>query len=468
MNGMVDADVSKQRNWSGEISHLAIYCRSFSRTEILGTVLQNKSSADVVKPGVAAVVSSKVQARKMIERLIGGPIPIDHPMIAQVEAKIVANDMIGAAKIVTGDSTTGDLGHPDFLNVVVKQMALKMSNHEETIRAPLNDFTADFVGITRDDRSAKELLTEDFYYMADPAKANVRNDMFNDMLLSNNHYADIDSGHWDLGKVLVRKTGQQIATTTTGGMTPNPDPAGVITSRAFMSSHAVAGTNRRMVEYAFREFMCVPMSEMADTSASPARIGRDVDRLPGGDPLKFETSCKGCHTVMDGFRGAFAHFDFANASVNGVGYNFVRNAQVSAKGMEFGFPTGTSDTNNVVVKMTHNETVFPAGFTITDDSFVNNAVGNSNKSLFGWRGSQSHGGFGVNQFGHMIADSTRFSQCMAKRVYETVCKTGLKSDAVVNPLVQSLALKFEDSGYKLRSLFQQAASNPACAAGQGR
>jgi hypothetical protein len=57
---------------------------------------------------------------------------------------------------------------------------------------------------------------------------------------------------------------------------------------------------------------------------------------------------------------------------------------------------------------------------------------------------------------------------MAKRVYETVCKTGLKSDAVVNPLVQSLALKFEDSGYKLRSLFQQAASNPACAAGQGR
>jgi hypothetical protein len=466
--GMTVVDVSKQRNWSGEIAHLAIYCRSFTRTEVLGTIAQNKATAAVVKPVKTLVADARVQARKMAERLTGGPIPIDHPMLADVEAKIVAGDRIGAAKIITGDATAGLAGHPDFLNVVVKQLALKMSNREETIRAPLNDFSASFIGITRDERSAKELLTEDAYYMADITKVNVRSDMFNDLLLSNNHYDDLESGHWDLGKVLVRKTGQQIATSINGGFTANPDPAGVLTSRAFMSSHAIAGTNRRLVEYAFREFMCVPMSEMADTSASPARIGRDIDRLPGGDANKFETSCKGCHTVMDGFRGAFAHFDFASTSINNVGYNFVRNAQVNAKNAAFGFATKDVDSNNVVTKMTHNETTFPSGYLITDDSFVNNAVGMANKPLFGWRGSNARGGFGVNQFGHMIADSTRFSQCMAKRVFETVCQPSLKSDSRVTPVVESLALKFEASGYKLRSLFQEAAANPACASGQGR
>ena len=466
--GVLQPELSQQRNWSGEISHMAIYCHAYSRADILGTVALNKATTDVVKPGQGGVSDTKVRARRMIERLIGGPIPIDHPMVARVEAKILANDATGAAKIVTGDTAAGEPGHPDFLNVTVKQMALKMSNHEETIRASLNDFVADVVGITRDDRNAKELLTEDFYYMGDPAKTNVRHDMYRDLVMSNNHYDDLDSGHWDLGKVLVRMTGQKIATTISGGLAASPDPAGVITSRAFMSAHAIAGTNRRMVEYSFREFMCVPMSEMADTSASPARIGRDIDRLPGGDAMKFETSCKGCHTVMDGFRGAFAHWDFASVAINNVGYNFTRNTQVNAAGDQFGFPMGTSDGNGVVRKMTHNENNFPNGFLITDDSFVNNAVGSNNKGLFGWRGAQARGGFGANQFGRMIADSSRYSQCMAKRVFESVCRTGLKSESKVSPLIQSLAQRFEDGGYKLRSLFQDAAANPACASGAGR
>jgi len=356
-------------------------------------------------------------------------------------------------------------------------MAMKMSNREETIRAPFNDFAASFVGVTRDERSAKELLTGDFFYMADPKKAKVRTDMFKDFLVSNNHYEDLENGQWDLGKVLIRvpgpgvpagiPNGQQIPIDASGTMSPNPDPAGVITSRAFMAAHAVAGTNRRLVEFAFREFMCVPMSEMADTSASPARIGRDIDRLPGGDAVKFETSCKGCHTVMDGFRGAFARFDFANVTVGNATFGVVRNTQINKSG-SFRFPNGGVDGSDVVRKMNHNENVFPNGFEITDDSFVNNAVGAANRGLFGWEGSRSRGGVGVNQFGQMIADSTRFSQCMAKRVYETVCLPGSKTDGRVNPLVQGLAGKFKESGYNLRSLFQQAAANSSCIANMGR
>lgn len=473
-------NVSNQQNWSGEIYHVAIYCRGFTRAEILGaSVLDNKVKHEPVAAQLRASVSgSRIDARRMVERLTGVLVPIDHPLLTKVEQRILAGDRVGAAKIVTGDNASKEPGHPDFLNVMVKQLAVKMSNREETIRAPLNDMAASFIGIARDERSAKELLTEDFFYMADPRKAQVRSDVYNDLLLSNNHYEDLEKDGWDLGKVLVRvpspdlpagfPTGQQIVSNGTGGFEPSPDPAGVITSRAFMAAHAIAGTNRRLVEFAFKEFLCVPMIEMADTSASSARIGRDIDRLPGGDSTKFETSCKGCHTVMDGFRGAFARYDFGAVQTNGKTLNIVRHTQVNKKGESFGFSNEAVDKWSVVRKMNHNENTFPNGFEITDESFVNNAVGANNRNLFGWQGANARGGVGVNQFGRMIADSKRFSQCMAKRVYETVCTPGSKSDSRVTPLIDGFANKFEASGYKLRSLFQEVAASPACAANMGR
>ncbi|MES2964996.1 MAG: hypothetical protein V4760_14015, partial [Bdellovibrionota bacterium] len=383
-NGALVVDVGQQANWSGEIHHLAIYCKGFTRTEIIGALEANKAKQEIVRPDTTVrITETRTQARRLVERLTGTIVPIDHPMVGRVEQRLLAGDRVGAVKVVTGDVAAGEPGHPDFLNTLVKQFALKMSNREETIRVPLNDFAAAFIGVTRDERSAKELLNGDFYYMADPSKAKVRSDFFRDILVSNNHYDDIEKGQWDIGKVLMRvdqtatvpasiPRGQQIPLSASGTYTPNPDPAGVITSRSFMAAHAIAGTNRRLVEYAFREFMCVPMSQMADTSASPARIGRDIERTPGGDAVKFETSCKGCHTVMDGFRGAFARFDFANVTVGNATYGVVRHTQLNRTG-DFAF--GMNAANDIVRKMNHNENVFPTGFEITDDSFVNNAVG---------------------------------------------------------------------------------------------
>lgn len=473
-NAMGMVNVDQQSNWSGEIHHLAIYCKGFTRTEIVGALEANKAKQDVVRPDTnVAITPSRIEARRLVERLTGTIVPIDHPMVGRVEQKLVGGDRKGAVKIVTGDVATGEPGHPDFLNTLVKQFALKMSNRDETIRVPLNDMAASFIGITRDERSAKELLTGDFYYMADPTKAKVRSDFFRDILVSNNHYEDIEKGQWDIGKVLMRVAqdvsvpaniprGQQIPLSAAGAYTANPDPAGVITSRAFMSSHAVAGTNRRLVEYSFREFLCVPMNEMADTSASPARIGRDVERTPGGDAVKFETSCKGCHTVMDGFRGAFARFDFSNITVGNATFGVVRHTQLNRTG-DFAFGMN-ADRNDVVRKMNHNETVFPTGYETTDDSFVNNAVGVANRPRFGWTGARARGGVGVNQFGQMIADSDRFAQCMAKRAIEAVCNAGMAPDNTVTPFMQSAALKFKESGYKLRALFQEVAATPNCTA----
>ncbi|MEK7356969.1 MAG: hypothetical protein AAB250_11000, partial [Bdellovibrionota bacterium] len=238
-NAMGVIDVSQQANWSGEIHHLAIYCHGFTRTEIIGALEQNKAKQEIVRPDTTVkITETRLQARRLVERLTGTIVPIDHPMVGRVEQRLLGGDRMGAAKIVTGDTTTGEAGHPDFLNTVVKQFALKMSNREETIRVPLNDFAASFIGITRDERSAKELLTGDFYYMADPAKARVRADFFRDILVSNNHYDDIEKGQWDIGKILMRvdqnalvaaniPKGQQIPLSAAGAMTPNPDPAGV-------------------------------------------------------------------------------------------------------------------------------------------------------------------------------------------------------------------------------------------------
>lgn len=474
-NGTIN--VNQQRNWSGEIYHIAIYCRGFTRSEILGAIVENKSRAEVVRPLNTEITRWRQEARRLAERLTGVIFPIDHPMLLKMEQRLQQRDRLGAAKIITGDATLGEPGHPDFLNTVVKQFALKMSNREETIRAPLNDFTAAFIGVTRDDRSAQELLTADFFYMADPTKAKVRSDIFKDILVSNNHYEDLEAGRWDLGKVLMRvpgpdvptgyPNGQQIALDATGTYTPNPDPAGVLTSRAFMSAHAIAGTNRRMVDYAFREFMCLPISEMADTSASPARIGRDVDRWPGGDATKFETSCKGCHTVMDGFRGAFSKFDFANITVGNTPYSFIRNTQVS-RIAAFGFSAQQVDSHGTVRKMNHNENVFPDGYVIVDDSFINNAIGVANRTTFGWSGPNKLGGVGVGQFGRLLADSNRFAKCMAKRVFDTVCTPGENKGSEMTPVIDVFATKFKDSGYKLKTLFQEVASHNLCAQSMGR
>ncbi len=193
-------------------------------------------------------------------------------------------------------------------------------------------------------------------------------------------------------------------------LAPNPDPAGVLTSRAFIQAHADAGTNRRLVEYLFRNFMCVPIQEWADSGASDLRIGRDIDRFPGGDHTVFQNTCKACHTVMDGFRGAFARWDFRNG--NAINASLAGTGRAGAD----------ADGNMVSRKMNKNNNVYSGGYVTTDDSWVNNAIRASNVSLFGWRAPVAGPTNGVQGLGRLIANSQRFSQCMAEKVFDVVCK----------------------------------------------
>ncbi|MBK9321707.1 MAG: hypothetical protein IPM97_01920 [Bdellovibrionaceae bacterium] len=396
-----------------------------------------------VKPDMTAgdLTAAQSNAKKLYERITGTKLPADSPLISQMANLIQQGNSLGAAKLATQD--------PNFYNITVKLMALPLSTREESLKSPLTDFVAGFIGVTRDDRDARELLTGNFYYRG--SGANVRSDIVADILNSNNHYDDLERTRADLSTNLVRVEGQVLSTSATTTVA-NPDPAGVLTSRGFMGAHALMGTNRRLVEYTFREFMCVPLNMWADTGASDLRIGRDIDRFPSGDHTKFLTSCKGCHTVQDGFRGAFAKWDFS-------GTGGLKNSAVHTRGDGGGF-TIAADTRGVVNKMNKNNTVFPSGYVMIDSSFVNNAIRPANAALFGWRGN-ALSGTGVKDFGTVVSNSSRFSQCMAKRVFETVCRKILDETKSRDALIK-WGTEFEASGYKLKSLFESMSVKPEC------
>ena len=382
----------------------------------------------------ASISAQRTQALHLFQALTGVSIPIDDPRLKSMEAHISAGQISMAEHVATDD--------PLFYNFRVANLAAKISTRDESARAPLNDLVATFVGVVRDSDSipATELLTGNFSYQADNAVitanggAAVPADPMADILTSKGkHYSSVSASNFSLKAVLKKIDGQQIV--QGGAVVAHPDPAGILTSVAFLSAHADAGTNRRLVEYSFREFMCQPITNWADGSSPDDRIGQDVDRMPGGSPNKFLTTCKNCHANMDGMRGAFGFVDY---DANG------------------GFPTFNT---KVVGKMLRNSDVYKAGYMMKDNGFVNYANSGNNADQFGWR-SAAMSGTGIKEFATMLSKSSGFSRCMVRRVFTDVCKRAPASTE--EPMVRSMANQFETDSYHLRRLFETVAVRPEC------
>ncbi len=403
--------------------------------------------------GASAFAQSDDEVKKLAERIVGVKLPGDSPLLSQMRILYNQGNRKAAAQLAIND--------PRFINVTTKQMALKMSTRAETMRTELNDFVATYIGVVRDDMDARQLLMGDFHYRADaakiPAGVTVRSGVLADLVLTNNHYLDLDKPNVDLSSVLVRVNKQLMASESGGSLmvVDNPDPAGLLTSRAFLGAHAIAGTNRRPVEYAMREFMCVAMAEWSDVGASDARIGRDIDRAPGGEPQKFLTSCKGCHTGMDGFRLAFSKNDFQTSNAYPEGR--VINSSLEAAN----FPGFIANTR-VSSKMDKapNNQVFPNGYVPVDTGWVNNSRGPSNNQLFGWRGNVA-GGVGVKTFAEAIAQSRRFSQCVVQRVYEGICRRPF-SISLSKRYADAMANILEQNNYSIKNLATEVALSREC------
>ena len=338
----------------------------------------------------------------------------------------------------------------DFVNLTARAFCQPMSTRSERPDVPMNEFTASCMGAIRDDRPATELLAGNFTYEFDRAKVSY-DPSVKDPFQRRQHY-DAPEGQdvngFDFALSLVRREGQEVPKLPADRFSiapitetvPQPEPAGLMTTHTWAREHAEGGTNRRLVEYAFREFLCKPIGDFADTTASDHWIGRDISREPGGNPQIFQSSCRGCHSLLDGMRGAFAY----------TSWGF--------RGLVSQMPPASA-TREVGEKYARNFEVHPSGYVTRDSSWENLATTGSNAEFFGWRGATK--GVGMTEFGQMLARSRAFSRCMVVRVVQTVClrqTTFEDEQALLTPEAE----KFEADGYNLRRLFARVAARRDC------
>lgn len=374
------------------------------------------------------------RARDLYLALTGTPIPYCDERIERMTIYLNAGRARDAVRVAIAD--------PDFYNIKIREMAARICTFEHTARTAVNDCIALYVGAIRDGIDARKLITGNFWYRIDDKKAGsgvTRNNLVNNILRSDNHYTQIDEFELSMFHVLKKVDGQMIIDpVNNNNAIAAQEPAGALTTRAFMMAHAVAGTNRRLVEKSFEQFLCSPIREWADNTLPDTYVGRDVTRTPGDDPNKYKVSCKGCHAPMDSMRSVFAHVDWNEG--NGGFYRY--------------------DPRSVVGKMNRNTNeTSQYTFLISDDTFDNMATKGANAARFGWRGPTQ--GKGINAFATMLANSEKYSKCLAKHVFRTTC--GRDPEPELKPLIDTYASDFDNKEVQdIRVLFERIALRPEC------
>lgn len=439
----------QDRPWRGTYHMVAVYCRSLTQSEILGARNpENWLSKNTfpINPSTP-ITSERILAQKIYKRIVGLSTPVDNPVLSTMESDIRSGDYLAAAARVSG--------LPGFYNRTVKDFAKRMSNRDESVGVPLNDFAATVVGHVRDQGDARELTYGNFYYRANPDRAAVPSDLIEDILTSNNHYSAIERLNYNLAdpQVLVKVNGQKLYNGA-GNVVNHKDPAGLITTRAFTSSHAVAGTNRRMVEFSFRQFLCRPIKKWADNTGADAMVGRDVDRFPGGSHVDYQTTCRGCHSQMDPLRQAFGRITFEN------GFTKHTFAVSNGDDEEDMASTAMDSATLIVEKMNRNNDTFPGGWISRDTKWKNNITGGLNSKYFRWNPNNMSGN-GIGDFGRMISSAGAFPDCMAQRVFRSVCKR--ETEPFDETMIKYVAEKFAtEDNYNLKKLFERIAVTPNC------
>lgn len=419
------------------------------------------------------------KARNLFERLTGEKIPLFDARLKQMALFLAEGKAKEAARIASSDN--------GFYDRVVRNFGAKISNREETPDAPLNDMTATIIGITRDRIDARQLLTSNYLYRGKQILFWGDRRIYSpkSLIWTNDHYREVEATNVPLACALDNLSRFDQSRLPAGfqqtvgvpdaqqnAMKTNPDPAGVLTSRAFAESHIIAGTNRRPIEKAFEYFLCAPVDAIRTSEVSDQWIGRDVERFPDGPASNndFHNNCKTCHGTLDSLRPAFASLHFENGVLK-FAPNFIENRRDINQAMEAAnnmklTPTSREADPNAAVgnrylpvtwKMNHNVN-YPEGYFVKDTTFKNVFAETTLGSRFGF--SQTDGA-GVREFGRMIATSRAFPRCMAKRVYSEVCKNDPMSKDFPEELrnwLDNVGDQFAENGFDLKDLFETLAT----------
>ncbi|MFL6551491.1 MAG: hypothetical protein ACJ8OJ_22585, partial [Povalibacter sp.] len=318
---------------------------------------------------------------------------------------------------------SADARSANFYSVTLKNFATPWTNRDQNVFAPLNDYTATVIGMVRDTKDFRGLLSDDIVYVGNgvsPAYS----------ATDNSHYDTLEITSADLRTVLVERT-----LSSMNGLPPDAT-AGVITSRAASEAFFIDGTNRAMFRFTLLNHLCRDMEQVHDTTRPPDRIRQDVTRSPGGDSSVFLNNCIGCHSGMDPMAQAFAYYDF-DETVGRLVY-----------------------TPGVVQKKYQiNTDNFKPGFATPDDHWENRWRLPGQNTLIGWEGQDGtiRGGVGAKSLGQELAHSEAFSQCQVDKVFRAVCLRSPADDTDRGKRDQILA-SFKASGYHLKDAFAETAA----------
>ncbi len=359
-----------------------------------------------------AEAGPREQARRIHDRIAG--VPPDDTVLGSMETEIAAGRITQAAYLA--------MESPYFYSVTLKNLATPWTNRDRTVFAPLNDYTATFIGMVRDDVPMNGLLSEDVLYVGRsslglPAASPSGND----------HYEEMERRHVDLKADLVRST-----QSATYGLPPQA-AAGVMTTRAAAQAFFVAGTNRAMFRFTVLNHLCRDLEEIQDTARPTDRIRQDVSRSPGGDSRLFLNNCVGCHSGMDPMAQAFAHYDYDEAQGRLV------------------YSGGT-----VRPKYYNNAETFKPGYVTPDDRWQNYWRYGQN-ALLGWDASLPGSGAGASSLGAELGNSEAFASCQVEKVFRTVCLRP-PNDSADRAQVGSMVASFRSGGYKLKQVFAESAA----------
>lgn len=401
----------------------------------------------------SASAGSRDQAKRIYDRLIGSPPSAD--CLDQLETEVAANNATGAAlDAITDDRATTNPGDKcigqDFYRVTLKNFITPWTNEEQTVYAPLNDYTATVIGIIRDEYDFRSILYDNVLYVGSgisPAYATDNND----------HYQAMTDQHSDLQAILTRTT--QSSPSTLG--LPPYATAGVITTRQGAKAYFVDGTNRAMFRFTFINHMCTDLQEIKDTTRSPDRIRRDVSRSPGGDSRIFMNACVGCHSGMDPMAQAFAYYDYEYPLDSNNNPLFDQGHEVYN---DVGFVDPDTGTR-VQGKYHINEKNFEFGYSTPDDHWDNYWRAGPNSVLgWGWSDNTNTGsGTGAASLGKELADSYAFAHCQVKKVFKVVCLRP-PIDATDRAQIDTMVNDFKSatgkntSGFNLKEVFAESAA----------
>lgn len=376
----------------------------------------------------AATTDYREQALQIHNRVAG--VPPSEEILLKMAAAIKAGKKV--------EAVTPALDNEGFYSVVLKNMVTPWTNREQTVFAPLNDYTATVIGLVRDDDDFRKVLYDDVLYIADPslglpAYANS----------NNNHYTELEAQGYGLKANLVRRSQSAL-----NGLPPAAT-VGVITSRAAASAFFKAGTNRAMFRFTLINHMCRDLEQVHDITRAPDFIRQDVSRSPGGDSRVFLNGCIGCHNGMDPLAKAFAYYDYEfdeAADADGLNGSIHYNAE------------GTIDlatASRVEKKYRINSSTFPYGYVTTNDDWQNYWRSGINANL-GWDPNLTGRGSGAKSMGMELAYSQAFASCQVEKVFKQVCLRS-PANAADRSEIATITADFAANSYKLKQVFIDAA-----------